>query len=87
MPPRASDCARGDFPGSAKIVLLLPITSGYFGSPPTDLRDVPLRPPLLMFLFAAIEVIGNATVNDLVADFEVVFVCVSSALICHLHLL
>jgi hypothetical protein len=43
-----------------------PLSGSLLGSPPSDLHDVTARPFLLVLTFSSVEIIGDATVNDLV---------------------
>ena len=63
---------------SAIAVLLFPGAGTFLGRFATDLLDMPLRPLLLMFALAALQIIGDAAVNGLVPHLEVVLLSVVS---------
>jgi len=59
---------------SRLLLILLPFASGLFGSLAPGLRDVAVGPFPLMLLLSSLKVIGDAAMDDLVSDFEVVLV-------------
>ena len=53
-------------------LFFLPFTGGFFGGLVANLFDFPFGPFLLVFLLAALKIVRDALVNDLVADLELV---------------
>lgn len=64
--------------GRDRLVLaFFPFERGFLCRGPAHLHDMASRPTLLMFLFAAIQVRGDAAVFDFVSDLVIVFIPVS----------
>ena len=61
----------------AEVLVLFPLPSGFLSCEVANLTDVAPGPLLLVLLFAALEVVRNAAVNDLVASLEEVLLGIS----------
>jgi len=72
-----SSSRRHDSVGLFESLFLLPLAGRVFSSAPSDLLYVALGPLLLMLHFAAFQIVGDASVLDLVSDLELVFVGVA----------
>ena len=68
-------------------LLPLPRKSCLPGSLPSDLMDLRAGVSLLVLLFPAFKIVGDANMNDLPAPPEVVLVCVARLLLGHAALL
>ena len=58
-------------------LVFLPLARGVFRCPNTNFDNVTFRPRLFVLVFPSIEVVGDATVHNFVAYFELVFVGVA----------
>jgi hypothetical protein len=58
-------------------LILFPLTGSIFGRLAADLFDVSIGPSLLMFFLSSLKIISYATMDDLVANFEMVLVGVT----------